>query len=291
MNRPFSGWATALPGALLALVLSLHACSGQPAILVREQKLAQVRTLQAQLEASVDAEKSAVLAPTSDEAASFTDESKKAAEQFESGRGALRTMIEKESTQPQLDAMRELDDAWGELKAIDAKLLPMVAASTNRKAASLSAGDAAQQLARFVGALTAIEANADKPAQLRELSNAKAAALWVQTLHAPHIASALDAEMTEMEGRMRAWEATVDAALAGLDKAPPKDVKDLAVARDAWTQYVAQTAKIIELSRANSNVYAFDLSVHGKRKASRRVETALAALSSAISQEAHGATR
>jgi hypothetical protein len=272
--------------------LALAACSGQPALVVREQKLSAVRTLQAQLETSVDAEKSAVMAPTGDEASAFTGESKNASEQFEAGRLALRAQIEKDATQPQLDAMRELDEAWVQLKAVDAKLLPMVAASTNRKASALSAGEAAGELTRFVAALTAIESKVDKPAQLRELSQAKAAALEMQTLHAPHIASALDAEMTGLEGQLRGHQSTVDAVLAGLDKSAPRDTADaLAQAHDAWTKYLAHTAKIIELSRANSNVYAFDLSVHGKRQASRRVEAALTALASAVGQGDSKATR
>ncbi|MFT3841932.1 MAG: hypothetical protein QM723_33380 [Myxococcaceae bacterium] len=269
-----------------AAVLLLVACSGQPALLVREQKLNAVHTLQAQLEASVDAEKSAVMAPTAEEAAAFSEESRKSAEQFESGRAALRALLEKDASQPQLDAMRGLDEAWAELKGIDAKLLPMVAASTNRKASALSAGEATRELSRFVSALTAIEAKTRDPAQLRALSNAKVAAVWVQALHAPHIASAVDAEMTQLEAQMRGHQATVDAALAGLENGPAADD-----ARDAWAKYVAGTAKIIEWSRANSNVYAFDLSVHAKRQASKRVDAALSALASAIGQGDNRATR
>jgi hypothetical protein len=292
-GRGFSErWPIALPGALLALALALSACTGEPAALRRERKLALLGQMQSQLDAAVDAEKSAVLATTDEESKAFVEESKRAAEQFEASRAALRPLLEQDANSRQLAALRELDDGWTELESIDAKLLGLALANTNRKAAALSAGQAAQDLGKLVDALTAIEGASADPAQLRELSRAKAAALWIQTLHAPHIASPSDAEMTGLEGRMRAYAAEVDGVLAGLEKSCPPGAKDqLAAARDAWTAYQADGAKVVELSRANSNVIAFDLSVHEGRRAARRAEAALAALEAAVSEDVSKATR
>lgn len=276
----------------MALLLVASACSGEPAVLRRERKLALIGQMESQLAAVVDVERSAVLAATEEESQAFAEESKRASEQFEAGRTALRPLLEKDAQARQLDALRELDDAWTELQSIDAKLLALALANTNRKAAALSAGHAAESLGKLVDALTAIEGASADPAQLRELSSAKAAALWIQTLHAPHVASPSDAEMTALEARMRAYAAQVDGTLAGLEKTCPPGARDqLAAAREAWSAYQADDAKVVELSRANSNVIAFDLSVHEGRRAARRAEAALAALEASVSEDVSKATR
>ncbi len=292
-DRPLPRWSAAVvPGATLALALALHGCSAEPAALQRERKLELLHQLQGHLEASVEAEKSAVLAATDDEARAFTQESKQAAAQFEATETALRGQLERDPRTPQLDALRAVDASWGEVKAIDAKLLPMLAENTNRAAAQLAAGHATQMLERLITSLEAIEAATSSPEQLRALSKAKAAALWNQALLAPHIASPLDAEMTALEARFRADAAVVDATLAGLEKDCPAKAKEaLATAKEAWSAYQGDTSKIIELSRANSNVHALDLSVHEKRQAVHRAEAALDALSAAIAGDTSRAAR
>jgi hypothetical protein len=76
--------------------------------------------------------------------------------------------------------------------------------------------------------------------------------------------------MTALEGRIAALEAVVDATLAAEPAA-----SDL---RAAWAAYRAATVEVVRLSRENTNVRSFALSVHEKRDASQACEAALQAL-------------
>ena len=86
--------------------------------------------------------------------------------------------------------------------------------------------------------------------------------------------------MTALEARMRWLGATIDTALretGGLVSATAASD-----AAQAWAEYQRIMAEVIRLSRLNTNVISFDVSVHEKRTATRACLDALAALRSAI---------
>jgi hypothetical protein len=53
---------------------------------------------------------------------------------------------------------------------------------------------------------------------------------------------------------------------------------DPLVSTPAWTRYKELTQKIFDLSRQNTNVRSFEMSVHEKREASKAAEAALQVL-------------
>jgi hypothetical protein len=232
-------------------------------LVTEARKAALLRSLQWELARSVEGEKSAVVATTDEESERFAAQSREAAQQVERARVELRTLVNAREKE-RLDAF---DAAWAKVALIDARLLPLATANTNLKAAKLSANEATAALEVVLGALESAEAKTKDPARLRQLSAGKAAALRVQVLHAPHIASADDAEMTALEARARALEEQVDPLL------PPDEP-----VRKAWADYRGDTERIFELSRQNTNVLSFSLSVHEKSDATRECGAALQAL-------------
>jgi hypothetical protein len=183
-------------------------------------------------------------------------------------RDDLHARVEADARPGELAKLAGFDKAWAELRDVDRRLLELAVANSNLKAARLAAGDAAVTLDRLVDALAAAEATSTDPAALRRLSAASVAALRIQTLLAPHIASADDAEMTRLEERMQALGDVVRGVLpeAGSE------------AGAAWTDYERFVAEVRRLSRLNTNVRSVDVSLNEKRRATDACRSALAAL-------------
>lgn len=239
-------------------LLVVSACSQQPAIVTDARKAQLVTELQTEFGRSVDGEKAAVLASTDEESERFASESRAASARVNALREDLRGL----ATPGELEKLEAFDRAWAQVEAVDARLLPLATANTNLKAARLSKTEATAALDRVLSELLAAQAATKDLAKLRQLSSASVAVLRIQTIHGPHIASSEDAEMTTLEARITELEQQVDQV----------------VTSEAWAQYKALTRKILALSRENTNVQSFDLSVHQKREASRAAEAALQVL-------------
>lgn len=259
--------------ALLATILFL-ACSRPPSLITDARKEEILSSLQRQLARSVEGEKSAVLATTDEDSERFAAQSRQAAEQVDRLRAELRTLV----TSAEGEKLDGFDAAWAKVAAIDAKLLPLATANTNLKAAKLSAQGAAASLGVVVAALASAEAVTKDPVRLREYAAASVAALRIQVLHSPHIASANEVEMTALEAKAGELERQVDLVLAPGRKAPPVEVQALSGATRAWADYQRDTQTVFALSRQNTNVLSFAISIHEKSEASRGCEVALQAL-------------
>jgi hypothetical protein len=263
---------------VLVAVLLLAGCEREPAMIRQTQKAAIVNSLIAELLASVEAEKSAVMAVTDEESAAFADESRRRAAELSRLRDELHRRVAADGRPGEIEKLAAFDAAWAELRDVDARLLALAVANSNLKAARLAAGDAARTLDRLVDVLTVLQNERTDPATLRRLSAAATAALRIQTLFAPHIASPDDAEMTALEQRMDELAKQVDTVLAEL--APPG-------AAAAWAEYRLHTAEVIRLSRLNTNVVSVDVSLHEKRRATDASRSALAALLEEIQSGPH----
>jgi hypothetical protein len=255
--------------ASCALVMS--SCSQPPALITDARKAELLRSLKGELDRSVETEKSAVLATTDEESARFAQESRQASEQVDRLRQELRPILIGEE-RTRLDTF---EAAWAKVVAIDAKLLPLATANTNLKAARLAANEAAALLDVVLGALASAEAVTKDPVRLRELSAASVAALRIQVIHPPHIASAEDAQMTALEARAHEFELKVDQVLA---KPAGVETQALSAASQPWADYKRATETIFTLSRQNTNVFSYAISVHEKRDASLACDAALQAL-------------
>jgi hypothetical protein len=232
---------------------------------------------------SVEAEKSAVLATTDEESKSLAHEAQESATKINGLRGELRTLIVADARQVETEKLNAFDAAWGEVERVDQRLLALAVANTNLKAARLSANEGAAALDRFVDALTEMASSAGAAETVRTLSGASVAALRIQPLLLAHIPSSDDAEMTRVEVRMRTLRDKVDHDLIAARDRGQVPPEQLAAAAQVWIDYQRVLTEVLRLSRENSNVISFDVSIHEKRYVTKECEVALAALLDAVS--------
>jgi hypothetical protein len=121
---------------------------------------------------------------------------------------------------------------------------------------------------------------------LQLASDARIGLLHIQVLLAPHIAEESDAKMDQMEASMTRESVRVRKELDELAALPGlKGDKDLAVAASAFVRHGELRAKILALSRENTNVRSLALSLNQKRKAMTASLDALNALRQAMLDE------
>lgn len=129
--------------------------------------------------------------------------------------------------------------------------------------------------------------------QLLRLScDALAAALKVHYLHAPHIAASNDAEMDRIEAEIASSDETVKESLRQLESFAPGELQDrLREAVLAYAEFRKVTAEVIRLSRQNTNIRSFELSLGRKRKATAQCDEMLASLQEIVRSRKFEATR
>lgn len=263
--------------AAVSLLCLAAACTGEPAMVRQVHKDEAAVRLSRAFWRSVEAEKSAVLATSDEESTRLAEQSRQASAEVQRQAEAIRQLVEADGRPEEVERLAAFQAAWAQVVAIDARLLPLAEANTNLKATHLSTHQAAAELQRLLSALEALQAGTAEPGRLRALSRAATAALTIQTLHAPHIASPSEPEMDALEARIAGLGKQVDAALAASPPGPALDA-----ARGAWADYRTQTEQVLRLSRANTNVLSFSLSLHEKRDATDVAEAALRALSAEL---------
>jgi len=253
----------------VGLAIAAVGCRQEPALLRQAQKAVLVETLRGELLASVEAEKSAVMATTDQESTTFADESRRRTAELTRLRDELHRRITADGRPGEVEKLAAFDATFAELRDVDQRLLALAVVNSNLKAASLAAGESAETLDRLVDVLTEAQATTVDPAVLRRLSAAATAALRIQTLLPPHIAAADDATMSRLEARMRTLGDAVDAML----RETPSSA-----ASAAWADYQRLMADVIRLSRLNTNVVSVDVSLNEKRRVTEACRGALDAL-------------
>jgi hypothetical protein len=117
-------------------------------------------------------------------------------------------------------------------------------------------------------------------------SGATIAALRVQSLLPAHIAEASDERMNQMDAAIAAQDAKVQRDLDGLRSLPALvEVADLEAITASWARFRELEARILALSRENTDVRALALSLNEKRKALVACQAASDALRAAIEAE------
>ncbi len=265
---------------LTTSLVALMACTEPPAMVRAQNKLELISTMQHDLLVAMEAEKSAVLATTDEESVTFATAWRNADGAVARAQAEVRRLVDIDARPTEKAALTKFDEAWGALVAIDSKLLELAVANTNLKASRLAATDGVTAVNQLVDALTEIEAATKDPAVLRELSGASVSALRIQALIPTHIASADDAEMSRLEQQARALSTGVADALGRAPQNTPANSRERGT--EAWVRYQQVNAEIFRLSRLNTNVRSFDISVHEKRDAMIAAQNALAALKTAV---------
>ncbi|MBI3782422.1 MAG: carbohydrate porin [Deltaproteobacteria bacterium] len=285
-----SEWMNRRRIVLGVLIVALASCSREPAMVAQLRKERLITLLQQRLLESAEAEKSAVLATTDDESQALVREAQASAAAINELRGELRVLIVADKRHDEVEKLDAFDSAWAESEEVDKRLLALAVENTNLKASRLSAREGAAAVERFVDALDELQRAASDPETIRALAHASLAALREQTLLLVHIPTAEPSEMTRLEQEMSAARAESERSLASARKSGQLAPENLAKAATAWEEYRRVAGEVVRLSRQNTNVLSFDLSVHEKRKATKECLSALARLLAAV-QSTSPATR
>jgi hypothetical protein len=249
-----------------------------------------VARLELDLVSAAEAEKSSVLAITDEESERFADQARAATAQLESERQELGSLLATDQFARERDLFAQFTKAFGDLRRVDQEVLTLAVKNTNIKAYSLLFGPVADAETEMDSALARIGvryADSTDGKKVMVLSDgARIGVLRIQALLAPHIAEASDAKMDQLEAVINQEEAQVRSDLIGLaGLAKLAGDPDLATAMARFDQFRELKARILPLSRENTNVRSLALSLNEKRKAMIVCLDALASLKQAIFEE------
>ncbi len=277
---------------LLAIMLvALHFQRGQsPAELVasKAKRVDLVERMRLALASASEAEKSAVMAITDEDSQKYADQARAATTDVERNRNELGRLLDTGGTQREKDLLAQFTKVFADFQSVDKDLLVLAVKNTNLKAYNLAFGPAADAITQMNDALSRLvtksAASPDARAAALLAFGAQTAALRIQALLAPHIAEESDAKMDAMEARMTTDDQQVRKDLDGLAAIFHGD-SDLATGFSAYERFSEVRAKILPLSRQNTNVRSLAISLDQKRKVMFLCQDALASLQQAIAEE------
>ena len=281
----------------VALMIGVPACKDGSALpLVR---LTEARRIAAELRLAfrqaANASNRAVMADTDEASIAFAAEAEQAKKTVRSDVDAIRPLLSDLGYDDETRALDDFEKRFAEYETLDHSVLELAVENTNLKAQGLSFGPIRDDARAFRAALDLV-AKAAKPSTRCPIASAVASAeiaiADIQVLHAPHIAEANDAEMTRLENEMTALEASARGALGTLSGlVEPASQADMAAATSALDRFEATHAKLIALSRRNSNVRSQALSLGKMLALSGACDVSLAALSDGLAKRGFNATR
>ncbi|MGD1019269.1 MAG: MCP four helix bundle domain-containing protein [Verrucomicrobiia bacterium] len=283
-------------GAVLLLVImlvTLHFQRGlSPAELVasKARRVDLVERMRLALASASEAEKSAVMAITDEDSQKYADQARAATADVDRDRSELGQLLEAGGAQREKDLLAQFSKSFADFQNVDKDLLALAVKNTNIKAYNLAFGPAADAITEMNDALSRLVTKSAASPDARAVAllafGAQTAALRTQALLAPHIAEESDAKMDAMEARMTTDDHEVRKDLDGLAALPMfNGDTDLATAASAYARFSDVRAKIIPLSRENTNVRSLAISLDQKRKVMFTCQDALASLQRAISGE------
>jgi hypothetical protein len=268
----------------------------EPVFVNDVKKIRLVSEMRVKLNASVEAEKSAVLADTDDSSRTYADQALQFSDAVEKARSELGVLIEAEKMGREVDLFREFTACWERFRQIDQELLPLTVLNTNLKAYELSfdsAQKAVSQMEESLNALMKSGAPNDKSCGITRLAmRTLVAVLKIHALEAPHIAENRQEKMDEIETTMRTQNALVNESLDALSfLMNPKSKPLIDAAQAAYAEFWRINTEVMKLSHENSNVRSLALSLGQKRNTTVQCQDALAALEEAIQSKVYKATR
>jgi hypothetical protein len=263
---------------------------------IMTKKLDLVSRMRINLLKSVEAEKSAVMADTDESSQALADEAKKTTEALEKDRQDLDLLIKQDPSDQEIKLLQEFDRSWSEFRKTDQVLLEFAVKNTNLKAAQLSFIKGSEAEKAFEESLKQLVAGKPLYKDDYEIADlvfkAVVAGLKIHYLHAPHIAAANDGQMDNIEADIKRNEAVIKQALKELKPLVPHlGQPSLQKAEAAYDQLVKVTKRVIDLSRQNTNIKSFELSLGRKRKVTAQCDEILLSLQEAVRNRSFKATR
>jgi hypothetical protein len=283
-------WMAAGAAALLVVILVVRQfpATGSPVeqLAFKARRVDEVERMRLSLASASEAEKSSVMAVTDGESQAFADQARAATAEVEQDRGELERLLGKGGTREEKERLSTFSKEFTEFQAIDRDLLALAVKNTNLKAYALAFGPAAQAISEMDAALDRVAAKSAATPGILLAFRARIAALRIQALLAPHIAEETDQKMDELESRMEEDDHEVRrdldalAALPGFSGDP-----DCTAAASSYSRFGELRARILALSRENTNVRSLSISLDRKRTVMLLCQAALDALQQSILAE------
>ena len=293
MKSPLPRLASIVAALLLASAAA--SCTAPSALQLLAQARQLAADLQVQFTRATDAANRAVMADTDDASAAFAREAGQATQAVQTDIDALTPVLRGLGYTEEGALLQEFVARFAEYRDLDRRILDLAVENTNLKAQRLSFGPASEAADAYADALASLASSgATSDAwRIRALAaKAVASVREIQALQAPHIADAGDAGMTRLEQRMAAAEAAARAGLGTLaGVVPAADRARLRAATTALDQFMEANARIVALSRRNTNVRSLALSLNEKGKITGACDSRLQALREALGRRELGGTR
>ncbi|MHC1728452.1 MAG: MCP four helix bundle domain-containing protein [Syntrophobacteraceae bacterium] len=253
------------------------------------RKLGLVNAMRTSLLVATEAEKSSVMADTDEASQSFAEQSIQASATVEEARREFSSLLDEKKTHRELESFQQFSSCWEKLQEIDREILPLAVQNTNLKALRLSFGPAAAAVRRMESALNQLmDASISSPDALkitRLSSIALTNAFNIYALQAPHIAETSDPEMDNVESAMNRYDEQANQALNSLNELVAEAGRPfLDKARASYDDFRKTHHEIIELSRQNSNIRSFAISLGQKRNVTAQCLDSLAALEKGVQE-------
>jgi hypothetical protein len=233
----------------------------------------------------------AVMANTTTEAVAFERAAEQAKQAVERDVKDLEPILQGLHYDNEIRQLQEFTARFNAYTELDRRILDLAVENSNLEAQRLSFGEAQTAADAFRDALAGVvptPVTADKWRIQALVSAAVASVRDIQALQAPHIADANDAEMTRLEARMTRAEADARGALASLTTlVRPGSRSLIASATAALDQFMDLNARIIALSRRNTDVSSLALSLNEKRARVTACEEALRALQESLAKRGY----
>lgn len=268
----------------------------EPVFINDVKKIRLVSEMRVKLNASVEAEKSAVLADTDEASHVNAEQALRLSDAVEDARLKIGVLIEAEKMGREVDLFREFSACWERFRQIDQELLPLSVLNTNLKAYELSfdsAQKAVKQLEESLCDLMNSDDTNDKSCGIVKLSQRTlSAALKIHALQSPHIAESRQEKMDEIETTIQMQDALINRSLDALSfLMNPKSKPLIVAASAAYAEFWRVNTEVMKLSRQNNNVRSLALSLGQKRKTTVQCQDILAALEETIQSKVYKATR
>lgn len=295
-------WLIVVPLVILSLVITLGIKSNRLTVGVKgvlglmTKKMDILSRIRINLLKSVEAEKSAVIADSDEASQILAEESRKAADSLEKDRLELVRLIKEDPTDQEIQLSEEFGRCWTEFRKIDQVLLDFAVKNDNLKAAQLSfikGNEAVKRFEMALNPLVSVQPVTKTDIRIVQLvSQALVAGLKIHYLHAPHIAAANDDQMDKIEVDIKQNEKIIKNSLNQL-KGLVLEVKQASLkkAQTAFGEMTEVTSQVIALSRQNTNLKSFELSLGRKRKVTAQCDEILRSLEEAVRSRSFEATR
>jgi hypothetical protein len=250
--------------------------------------------LQVQFSRAADASSRAVMADSDEASVAFAREAEQAKEAILKDSAALKAILQKRGYSDETRLLQEFDTRFVAYRKLDATILELAVLNTNLKARALSFGPALQEADAFRDALQSLTPrDAANTWHLKAVvATAIAAVREIHALQAPHIAEADDEAMTRIEQRMKTADEAARSALESLRPLVSTAMgPKVAAAGTALGRFDDINARILALSRRNTNVRSLVLSLNEKTKLTAACDETLRALREGLTKRAYRSSR